>query len=440
MVPDVLSRVDVDLEESNVIAVTPMRDILPALRNLAYHQETDREIGPVYARLKGHLIANEALRVRVEKKLPVSKLENDILYENVRGQWRIVIPIDLTEDLITFVHEDYCHIGPRKVHGILAETFTWRGMRRQIHLFLRSCDVCQRNKFLNCSYMGPMKSILPEGPGEIIAVDLYGPIPKGKFGNRYLFVIVDIFSKHAQIYPLRKANAQSCVRSIKLKYIPLCGTPKKVLSDNGRQFSAHLWNQEMENLGIEVVKSSIRHPEGNPSERLMREINRTLRTYCQTHHDDWYDIIPHLVRCFNETPHESTGAVPEAVQFGIHPRRAYDDVVLTDPILVDQAGLIAQVRQKIEKESERRKKYKKRKPFHFRVGDLVLLRTPLPSDVASKKYYKFYPLYSGAYRITRDGENNSFELSTLEGRVLGIYNRMSIRPYFTSVRRKSLLD
>jgi hypothetical protein len=54
-----------------------------------------------------------------------------------------------------------------------------------------------------------IRSHCPRAPGELLSVDLYGPLPVGRGGMRFIFVCLDVFSKHVKLYPIRAATHES---------------------------------------------------------------------------------------------------------------------------------------------------------------------------------------------------------------------------------------
>jgi transposase InsO family protein len=56
--------------------------------------------------------------------------------------------------------------------------------------------------------------------------------------------------------------------------------PESILSDNGSQFNNELRKRTLSNLGIVVKYSAVRHPESNPSERIMRGLGTYCKIYC----------------------------------------------------------------------------------------------------------------------------------------------------------------
>ena len=105
------------------------------------------------------------------------------------------------------------------------------------------------------------------------------------------------------MYPLKKATTRACLKKLFDYYIPESGKPIRILSDNGTQFTADLWRTDLEKNNIKVTFSSVRHPESNPTERVMRELGRFFRSFCYEIHSSWSDHVPRIENLMNITTH-----------------------------------------------------------------------------------------------------------------------------------------
>lgn len=94
------------------------------------------------------------------------------------------------------------------------------------------------------------------------------------------------------------------------------GEIKKILTDNGTQFTSHKWTKKLQELHIKPVYTTPYHPEGNPVERANREIGRILRTYCSDKHINWTKWLESAEYWINNTNHSTTGYTPNQVMFG----------------------------------------------------------------------------------------------------------------------------
>jgi transposase InsO family protein len=83
-----------------------------------------------------------------------------------------------------------------------------------------------------------------------------------------------------------------------------------ILSDHGSQFTSPSWKKTLTELGIQIKYSPIRHPESNPTERVMRELGKYFRIYCNLTHKKWPELVPHIIKWLNSSVSATTGYSP----------------------------------------------------------------------------------------------------------------------------------
>ncbi|KAG5879083.1 hypothetical protein JTB14_006351 [Gonioctena quinquepunctata] len=149
-----------------------------------------------------------------------------------------------------------------------------------------ACDLCQKAE---CSpeSRGLLNPIITEKPGELVCLDMIGPLPQGRGGVIQISVIVDAFSKFVKLYALRRATSKAILNEISKDYIPNVQKPECILSDNATQFTSELWKITLGELGIRIKHISVYFPAGNITERYNEEIGRLLWSYCNEKHTKW---------------------------------------------------------------------------------------------------------------------------------------------------------
>ena len=248
----------------------------------------------------------------------IYQIHNRILFqrEKTSDNWRIVLPVVLHKKIIQTVHSKLGHPGVYKTLNHLKRFYYWKSMQREVKKYVLTCDLCQRTKYLTIAMEGHYEMINAQAPSELTTVDFYGPLPRGRGGVEYIFVVLDAFSKLVHLYPIKKATTNIALRKIIDNYIPHCGKPMKILSDHGTQFTAQRWRNELEGQGIKVLFSSIRYPQSNPTDRVMREIGRLFRTFCKDNHTAWAQHVERIEALLNITTHFSTACTPQELHFG----------------------------------------------------------------------------------------------------------------------------
>ncbi len=95
---------------------------------------------------------------------------------------RIVLPLSKHAKALKLAHNYTAHTGVRGMRRILGSHFVWPGIHGDIVKSVKSCDVCLRvNRSGNRKALMIERSILTV-PFESVAVDLVGPLLKGKRG------------------------------------------------------------------------------------------------------------------------------------------------------------------------------------------------------------------------------------------------------------------
>ncbi len=71
-----------------------------------------------------------------------------------------------------------------------------------------------------------------------IALDLAGPLPETKAGNKYILVAIDHYSKWCEAKAVADHGARTAARFLEDDLICRYGVPRFVLTDNGGEWGA----------------------------------------------------------------------------------------------------------------------------------------------------------------------------------------------------------
>lgn len=128
----------------------------------------------------------------------------------------------------------------------------------------------------------------------MVAFDILGPLPTTKKGNKYILLLVDLFSRHAEPYALTsdEKTATGCATKIADDYIIRWGCPKYLLSDRASEFTAKVAQDVYRMMGAKKRFTSSFHPQTNGCvERLNHTICQMLSHVVSSQQTDWDEYL-----------------------------------------------------------------------------------------------------------------------------------------------------
>ena len=397
-------------------------------RNIANLQKNDPEVKKLFSNA-------------TDEQSDSFSVYEDVLFrkDTALGKWQLVIPKNLTRKLIDMVHSSLGHPGTYKTFCYIREYYYWRGMRDTIKHFVVVCDLCQKVKHLNYSMQGTYKMVESKEPNDLVSVDYYGPLPKSVSAVRYIVAFLDVYTKHVKLYALKRATTTATLNRLLNDYLPLVGKPKRILSDHGTQFTSPKWSSALHKENITAVFSSVRHPQGNPVERVNRELGKFFRIFASHSHVSWARHLKQIEFLLNLTTHNSTGFAPVELHFGKKPIDQIRKIVnFPANVDLDHSTKLVLANERMSAQfDKRRSRQRSVSNVKLAVGDLVLVSVPHLSNADDRTVSKFFHIFQGPYRISKSFDNNAFELVDRESPsiVKGIYNCANLRRYYENASK-----
>ena len=97
------------------------------------------------------------------------------------------------------------HLRDAKIHSQLGKHYWWRGMRKDIYQWYRSCLTCA-TRDVGRVVRPPLLPIPVEGLFDHIGVDVVQFL-KSKQGNKYAIVFIDYLTKWVEVFPTADQSA-----------------------------------------------------------------------------------------------------------------------------------------------------------------------------------------------------------------------------------------
>lgn len=198
---------------------------------------------------------------------------NGILFR----QDRVVMPGSLRKEMLRRIHEG--HMGIEKCQRRAREVMWWPGMSADIARVVAACETCQRHRAAN-----PREPLVPhpvpDRPWEVVAADIFE-----LKGQNYLLV-VDYYSKFMEITPLNRLYSTNIIVALKMIFSRF-GIPKRLVTDNGPQFTSEDFVNFSKSWEFEHVTSSPHYPRSNGLVERNVQTIKLIMMKSQESGEDW---------------------------------------------------------------------------------------------------------------------------------------------------------
>ena len=119
---------------------------------------------------------------------------------------------------------------------MIARKFYWKGYRRDVRRWIKSCLVCARRKPHRPTRAGKRQSLGASAPFRTVAIDCVGPYTPDADGNCYLLTGIDVFTRWPFAIPIRNERAETVARALYRGLIRDHGCPRIIRRDRGACF------------------------------------------------------------------------------------------------------------------------------------------------------------------------------------------------------------
>jgi hypothetical protein len=155
-------------------------------------------------------------------------------------------------------------------------------MYKIVDNYCSSCETCARRRLGSPRPIAPLGALRTVNfPFERVAVDVVGPFPRTKHGNRVLVVFIDHFTKWSVAFAFPNQEANTIARLLVSEIISRYLIPKELLSDRGTNFLSKIFAEVCDLFKIKKLSTTAYNPKCNGGvERhhrvIMDEINTNV--------------------------------------------------------------------------------------------------------------------------------------------------------------------
>ncbi len=138
----------------------------------------------------------------------------------------LAVPRSLKDEALQHSHEISGHLGQKKTIKKAEELFYWCNLKVDVSNYVKQCPTCQR--FKGKGLQQPWRELPSVGkPFERVGIDLTDIIA-GSQGYRYVFTIVDHYSRFVKFYPLKSKHTHAVIEALE-QYVADYGAPQGIV-------------------------------------------------------------------------------------------------------------------------------------------------------------------------------------------------------------------
>ena len=250
----------------------------------------------------------------------------------------IVVPSSLIERVIRFFHEGPggAHQAAKATAAKIISRFFWPDLKRDVRLYVACCPTCERFLRLGRNPRAGLRPMNVGGRGDCVSMDIVGgkgSLPETPRGNNYILTIIDCFTRYAVAIPLPDQSASVIISAILGSFITVYGTPRTILTDQGRNFESSEFLEFCKLFRIHKIRTTSYHPQSNG---LCERFNQTLKSGLrkvlhESQFPSWDLYLNFVVFSYNTSIHSSTKFSPFYLTFASEVRLP-PDLIFGSPL------------------------------------------------------------------------------------------------------------
>ncbi|OXU16544.1 hypothetical protein TSAR_007828 [Trichomalopsis sarcophagae] len=148
----------------------------------------------------------------------------------------------------------------------IRERYQWKGIKEDVHNYVRRCEKCQEQKLVRIKTREPM--VITDTPSEFfhkVAIDTVGPLCKTTEENMHILTMQCQFSKFCIAVPIPNIKAIIVADAFTRYLFAQHGVPRIILSDRGRSLKNKLLLELSEIYQFILNTTTAYHPQSNGS-------------------------------------------------------------------------------------------------------------------------------------------------------------------------------
>lgn len=348
-------------------------------------------------------------------------IKSEGIWKTKKG--KIIIPPSMVNTILGRLHDNAlaAHCSAESIlHKLRKADITWPKMEKEVRNYVNKCISCSKSSSIHKQVVLGTGCLFSYKPFESFHMDTMGPFNEDTYGKKYIFVVIDAFSRYCELIPTNSNDAREASKAL-MKCVMRYGVPNNIRTDAGSEYVNSAIEYLCSTLKISQIKTIPYHHESNGMvERKNQDVLRTLRKLVidLDAYNTWSDLVPSVQFALNSMVSRVTKYTPHQILFGSEPSYSIFENMKQTP---NKQELPLSVKDYLTSLVEKMKKLWKEVRNHqqqsiesdgakendeFKENDLVLVAPGTRQD-------KLKSQCKGPYRISRLLGNNSLEITDL---------------------------
>lgn len=348
------------------------------------------------------------------------ELHNGLVYKKLKYSKKklFYVPCSMENKVIANCHDNLGHLGFDKTCEYLSRVYWFPNYRSKIKTYIQNCIKCITYSSMLGKGQGQLHNI-PKGdkPFNTIHVDHYGPLEKTPSGKRYVFELIDAFTKFVKLYSVKSTKTIEVIHKLE-DYFNYYSRPIRVISDRGSSFISTEFSEFLKKNNIVHIKIATHSPKSNGQiERTNRDLTPMLAKLSELK-NKWDKQLPIVEFAINNSYCRSIAMSPAELLFGIHQKDPNDNLRTYVENENEEVRDLIDLRQKAKIHNEQVQNYNKeyfdkrhRPPHKYCIGDYVMIKN---LDVTPGVNKKLLPKFRGPYEVKKVLDNDRYLVIDVE--------------------------
>lgn len=129
---------------------------------------------------------------------------------------QLVLPKSERLEILNYYNNDETagHYGIDRIMHTITSRYYWHEIQKDIERHVKECMECQHYKATNLKPARLYQTVSSNKRFEVVAIDLFGPLPTTPKHNQRLFIVKEIASRWVEMFPLEIDTTEACTKTL----------------------------------------------------------------------------------------------------------------------------------------------------------------------------------------------------------------------------------